>query len=214
MTSEDAVFPRNIDVSDLPKTVFDTRAALWSGNACLLVIETVSIGALVATYFSTWMTLSPFPPPRVDRLPIIHDPVPDLSVPTIGLAILLISLIPEILVDINSRRMNEGAVRILAIVTLAFSVTAIVMRFIEFDSLHFKWYDNAYGSITWTILGVHLLHLIVLSCEDAYSAVWVWVKGLDKPHAFDTTVLAVYWYWVVALWVLLYTLIYLAPRFL
>ena len=48
-------------------------------------------------------------------------------------------------------------------ITLAFNFAAIVIRYYEFDSLHFKWNDNAYGSITWMILGMHLLHMIALA---------------------------------------------------
>ena len=214
MTSEDAMTIKTIDVSHLPSTTFDYKAPIWWGNSWLLVIETVTFGCLVAVYFTVWMTLSPFPPPRVDRFPILYDSAPDLTIPTITLVVLLLSLIPEIWLDISARRMDEKMVKILSVVTSVFGVAAIILRFYEFDSLHFKWNDNAYGSITWTILGTHLLHLFVMSCEDIFSMTWIFKKGLDEKHALDLTVVAVYWYWVVGIWVLLYALVYLAPRFL
>jgi len=214
MTSEDAMTIKTIDVSHLPSTTFDYKAPIWWGNSWLLVIETVTFGCLVAVYFTVWMTLSPFPPPRVDRFPILYDSAPDLTIPTITLIVLLLSLIPEIWLDISARRMDEKMVKILSVVTSVFGVAAIILRFYEFDSLHFKWNDNAYGSITWTILGTHLLHLFVMSCEDIFSMTWIFKKGLDEKHALDLTVVAVYWYWVVGIWVLLYALVYLAPRFL
>ena len=37
---------------------------------------------------------SPFPPPRVDRLPVLYDSSPDLTLPVIGLIVLLVSLVP------------------------------------------------------------------------------------------------------------------------
>jgi heme/copper-type cytochrome/quinol oxidase subunit 3 len=62
------------------------------------------------------------------------------------------------------------------------------------------------------ILGMHLLHIIALGCEDIYLLIWTFAKGMDDKHAVDLTVTAVYWYWIVGIWVLLFPLVYLVPR--
>ena len=214
MTDEELIGRRALDVSKLPSTLFDYHEPLWWGNLLGLFIETTMFGILAAVYFSVSMNLSPFPPPVVDRFPVIYDPVPDLTIPTINLVVLLVSLVPGIWLDRSARRLNERKVIALLMITLIFNVAAIVLRFYEFDALYFKWDDNAYGSITWTILGTHLLHLFVLCAEDVFLLVWTATKGLDKKHALDLTVTATYWYWVVGIWVLMYALVYLAPRFL
>ncbi|MFN2500557.1 MAG: heme-copper oxidase subunit III [Pyrinomonadaceae bacterium] len=202
-----------LDVSGLPAIGFDTKSPLWWGNTLLLFIETAMFGILIAIYFTVAMTLKPFPPPQVDRLPVIYDPVPNLTLPIIGLVILLLSLIPGILLDLAARRRDTRAVKILVLITLGFNLAAIIVRYYEFDSLHFQWNDNAYGSITWMILGMHLLHLIVMICEDSYLAVWTFIKDMDDKHALDLTVMAVYWYWIVAVWLILFPIIYIFPRF-
>ena len=212
ITPENIAAHRTIDVRDLQSTVFDYRAPLWWGNTLLLFIETAMFGILVTIYFSVMMNTSPFPPPRVDRLPVLYDPVPDLTLPVINLVVLLASLIPGIWLDISARKRNARAVKIALILTLSFNIASIVIRYFEFDSLHFKWNDNAYGSITWMILGMHLLHIIALGCEDIYLLIWTFAKGMDDKHAVDLTVTAVYWYWIVGIWVLLFPLVYLVPR--
>jgi len=214
MTDEELIGRKTIDASKLPSTLFDYNEPIWWGNALLLMIETTMFGILVAVYFSVWMNLSPFPPPLVDRFPVIYNPVPDLTVPTINLIVLLVSLIPGILLDLSARKKDEAKVKIFLIITLLFNIAAIVLRFYEFDSLYFKWDDNAYGSITWMILGTHLLHLFVMCAEDVFLLSWTIAEGLDEKHALDITVTAVYWYWIVGIWVFLYGLVYLAPRFL
>src|SRR5215213_622519 len=214
MTDEELIGRKTIDVSELPSTLFDYNEPIWWGNALLLMIETTMFGILVAVYFSVWMNLSPFPPPLVDRFPVIYNPVPDLTVPTINLIVLLVSLIPGILLDLSARKKDEAKVKIFLIITLLFNIAAIVLRFYEFDALYFKWDDNAYGSITWMILGTHLLHLFVLCAEDVFLLSWTLAEGLDEKHALDITVTAVYWYWIVGIWIFLYALVYLAPRFL
>jgi cytochrome c oxidase subunit III len=204
---------RSLDVRDLPAIGFDYKSPLWWGNALLLFIETAMFGILIAIYFTVAMNISPCPPPRVDRLPVLYDPVPDLTLPIIGFVVLLLSLIPGIMLDHAARKRKAGAVKVLVLVTLAFNLAAIIIRYYEFDSLHFKWNDNAYGSITWMILGMHLLHLFVMICEDTYLAIWTFKNELDDKHALDLTVMAVYWYWIVAMWIVLFPILYIFPRF-
>jgi cytochrome c oxidase subunit 3 len=212
MTPEQTLHATGLDVSNLPATEFDERSPLWWGNTIGLFIETAMFGILVAIYVTIAMNTDPFPPVRADRLPVLHDSSPDLFLPVIGLIVLIVSLIPAIWVDISARRRNVGSIKIGLIITMAFNIAAFVIRYYEFDSLHFKWNDNAYGSITWMILGMHMLHIIVLGVEDIYLLVWTFAKGVDDKHALDLTVTAVYWYWIVGMWVLLFPLIYLTPR--
>ena len=58
-----------------------------------------------------------------------------------------------------------------------------------------------------------MLHLIVLACEDIFLLIWTYVKGVDDKHLLDLTVLGVYWYWVVGIWIVLFAIVYLVPRF-
>jgi cytochrome c oxidase subunit I+III len=208
----ESTLPRSIDVGHLEATLFDHRSILWWGNLLLLFIETTMFGILAAVYFTVASNTSPFPPVRIDKLPVIYAAAPELFIPTVNLVVLLLSLIPGIWLDLSARKMDLGAVRSALIITLGFNFAAIVLRFFEFNSLLFRWDDNAYGSVIWTILGVHLLHIVVLGFEDVFLLIWTFLKGLDEKHALDLTVTAVYWYWIVGMWVLFYLLVYWAPR--
>ncbi|HEY6152700.1 MAG TPA: hypothetical protein VIW07_03065, partial [Candidatus Udaeobacter sp.] len=63
-------------------------------------------------------------------------------------------------------------------------------------------------------LGMHLLHLITGTAENLLMMLWVWLKGLDTRHARDVRVGAVYWYWIAAIWIPLYAIVYFGPRWL
>jgi heme/copper-type cytochrome/quinol oxidase subunit 3 len=202
-----------LDVSKLPTTLFDAHSALWWGNALLLAIETAMFGILIAIYFSVMMQTDPFPPPRVERLPVLYQSYPNLTLPIIGLIVILVSMIPAVMLDKSARNRRVGMIKILLPITLTLNIVAIIIRYYEFDSLLFKWEDNAYGSITWMILGMHMFHLIVLACEDIFLLAWTYVKGVDDKHILDITVLGVYWYWVVGVWLVLFGIVYLVPRF-
>src|SRR5437764_15354582 len=102
---------RALDVSELPPIAFDASAILWWGNTLLLMFETAMFGILIAIYFSVMQSTSPFPPPRVDGLPVLYDSAPDMTLPVIGLGVLLVSLVPGVWLDLSARQRNASAVK-------------------------------------------------------------------------------------------------------
>src|SRR4051812_7768151 len=155
--------PSFIDVSKLPPSAIDHRSPIWWGNALLLCIETSMFAIAIASYFYFRRNFDQWPPPRVNVQPIIYDTNPLLTIPTINLCVLIASLIPMFICDRACLRMKENTVRISATIALLLSAASIYLRFKEFPSLIFRWDENVYGSITWTLLGLHLLHLMVLT---------------------------------------------------
>lgn len=203
---------RTIDVSDLEPHVMDHRSPIWWGNALLLCIETTMFGLLVATYFYIHMNYTSWPPPR--PVNSNYRPDPKLAVATINLLIILASVVPMVIVDKaclrrDLRRVQRG---MLAMVLIGF--VTIALRFLEFDALQFRWDDNAYASILWTTVGMHLAHLVTGTAENLLMCLWVWLKGLDDKHARDIRVGCVYWYWIAVIWVPLYLICYFGPRWI
>jgi heme/copper-type cytochrome/quinol oxidase subunit 3 len=98
------------------------------------------------------------------------------------------------------------------LICLLIGLAAIVLRSFEFGAVKFRWDSNAYGSIVWFILGMHMLHLITLTCETLLLTGWAFMREFDMKHRVDITALAIYWYWVVGIWMVLYAVVYFAPR--
>jgi heme/copper-type cytochrome/quinol oxidase subunit 3 len=203
-----------LDVSALPKHGFDTKTQLWWGNVWLLCIETTMFGLVVAAYFYFRQNFITWPPPHSDAPPYLLEPVPRLLLPTINLAVIILSALPMAWADAAARRLDRPTVKKALALVILFGVAATALRFYEFRSLVWSWDSNAYGSISWAILALHLVHLIVGTLEDVFLTTWVFARPLDENHALDITVTAVYWYWVVGTWLLLYPIVYLAPRFM
>lgn len=203
-----------IDVSELPPVGFDAKSPLWWGNLLLLLIETAMFAILVASYFYTRINFSEWPPPRVDRGVHILDPVPGLLPGTLNTLLLLLSAATMAMLDRAARRLDAKRVRVLLVADLVVIFVAIVLRAYEFEAVRFKWNDNAYASVVWTLLGMHLLHLIVAAGETFIMTVWLATHELEEKYAVDVSVTAVYWYWIVGVWVPIYAIIYWAPRFL
>jgi cytochrome c oxidase subunit 3 len=203
---------RTIDVSHLEPHVMDARSPIWWGNLMLLCIETTMFGLLVATYFYIHMNYTAWPPPRASNSNYQTNPA--LGYATLNLLIILASVIPMWMADRACLRRDLQTVRICMAVMVAIGVVTIALRFLEFDALQFRWDDNAYAGIVWTTVGMHLLHLVTGTAENLLMALWVWIKGLDTKHARDIRVGAVYWYWIAAIWIPLYVMIYFGPRWI
>jgi heme/copper-type cytochrome/quinol oxidase subunit 3 len=200
-----------IDVSELPHHGFDTLDTIWWGNNFLLAIETSMFVLLIATYFYLRQNFELWPPPLA-QLTAPLKPLPDLAFGTANAILLFLSCVPMIWTDISARRGYQPSVQRGLLICLVIGLAAIVLRCFEFGAVKFRWDSNAYGSIVWFILGMHMLHLVTLTCETLLLTGWSFTREFDMKHRVDITALAVYWYWVVGIWIVLYVVVYFAPR--
>jgi heme/copper-type cytochrome/quinol oxidase subunit 3 len=98
------------------------------------------------------------------------------------------------------------------VVLLAFGIALLVIRGFEFANLNVRWDTNAYGSITWVMLGLHTLHLGTDIGDSDVLTVLALQKGLQGRKFADVSENAIYWNFVVAAWLPVYGLIYFVPR--
>ncbi len=205
--------PVFLDVAHLPPDTMDHRSPIWWGNLLLLFIETTMFALMVGAYFYLRGNFTSWPPPQSNRPFSAYHTTPDLFIPSIGLAVHLISLVPMILADRAALKLRCRPVQLALTLVIFLGLAAVGLRFREFSAFHFRWDDNAYGSVVWTIAGLHLLHLIVGTCELGIMLAWILVHGLDEKHARDIRVTATYWYWIVGMWIILWTILFPGPRF-
>ena len=202
---------RVIDVSELPHHGFDTLDTIWWGNNLLLAIETSMFVLLIAAYFYLRQNFELWPPPLA-QLTAPLDPLPSLGYGTANLILLLLSCVPMIWADVSARRASQPGVQRGLLICLLIGFVAIVLRSFEFAAVKFRWDSNAYGSIVWFLLGMHMLHLITVTCETLLMTGWSFFREFDMKHRVDITALGVYWYWVVGIWTVIYAVVYLTPR--
>jgi cytochrome c oxidase subunit I+III len=195
------------DVSTLPDHAFSHHAPIWWGNLLMIFIEGAAFAILAASYFYIRRNFDSWPPPRTL--------LPDLGVSSINLLVIVISVAPFWYAARKAR--EEASPLVIGLwLTLGvlFGVVGIVLRGFEFAALHTRYDSNAYGSITWTILAVHLAHLLAGTLETFLIALVMFVGPVEKKHYTDATVMAVYWYFIVISWVALYLIVFIAPRFI
>jgi len=200
-----------IDVSALKHHDFDTYDPVWWGNNLLLAIETSMFAILIATYFYLRQNFALWPPPLA-QLTATLRPLPELGYGTANTILLLLGCIPMVFADLAARRNNRDRARIMLVICAVIGFGALVLRGFEYSAMYFRWDSNAYGSIVWFMLGMHMLHLMILTTETVLLTIWIFNREFDMKHRVDIVTIGVYWYWVVAIWVVLYAIIYFTPR--
>jgi heme/copper-type cytochrome/quinol oxidase subunit 3 len=113
-----------------------------------------------------------------------------------------------------ARACRRAPSQLWTLVATLLAAACVVLRWREFDAVHVGWDENAYGSIVWGILVMHLIYLVLAVGEGAFAALTIALYGLDDNLVGDIEVTAIYWYWVAGAWLLLYAVVFWAPRIL
>jgi heme/copper-type cytochrome/quinol oxidase subunit 3 len=195
-----------IDASRLPTFAFGSRAVTWWAVWGFLVIEATMLALCFVTYFYLRDRVTDWPPPPT--------PLPDLLIPTINLFVILASALPMYFLEKAAKRLDAPSVIFWHIVCDLVGIAFITLRFFEFKSLNVYWDSNAYGSIVWTIIVIHTFHLISEVVETIVVTVLLALGHTEPRYMVDATDNALYWYFIVGIWIPCYALIYLGPRFL
>lgn len=203
-----------LDVSSLPTTAFDTKSPLWWGNTLMMFIETSTIILMLTSYYYCRRNFDNWPPPKADPMPSLIYPLPLLGAATTQMALLALSCIPAFLTNAAARRKLHHATLIGLCVMVVIGALSLWLRWKEFPATQFSWGDNAYSSIIWTMLGLHVTYILAGMLEYLIMAAWLLRHELDGKHALDVTLAGIYWYWLVGINAVIYFTIFLSPRVL
>lgn len=171
------------DVFPLPTHGHGPSNLTWWGTIGFILIEGF---AFVLAGFTDLYLMTRFRhwPPGL--------PPPDLTWGTLMTVLLVLSLVPNVWAKRVAERGDLSRTRIAVLVMLAISLLTLVIRWFEFTALNVLWDSNAYGPIVWTILGLHILHLVT-DVGTAVLAVLILAKhGKDPRRLGDVTNNAMY----------------------
>jgi cytochrome c oxidase subunit 3 len=192
------------DLSALPLHGMGSASPTWWGTAAFMLIEGTGFALALAVYLYLMSLAATWP---------IDAKRPDLTAGTLVTVILLASLIPNYLISRWAQRQDLGKVKVGMIVMSVFGIAPLIVRIFEFPSLNISWDANAYGSIVWTLLGLHTSHIITDLVDTLVLAVLMFTRHGDNARRFgDVQDNAMYWNFVVAAWLPIYVCIYWIPR--
>ena len=193
------------DIASLPTHAFSHRSLTWWGIIGFMLIEGSAFLLAVVAYFflmSHQMEWAPRP----------WEP-PGLIAGTLFTVVLLLSEIPNAMIKRAANAYDGVAIRKLLLVMTLIGVLLFVIRGFEFNSLNVMWYDNAYGSIIWTLLLLHTTHILTDWVDTVVLLALMHTPHGEEPRRMvDADENALYWRFVWVSWLPIYVLIYWLPR--
>jgi len=195
----------DVDARALPSFAYGHRSTMWWGTIGVAAIEGTVFALAIMMYFYVRTRVTVWPP---------EAQPPDLLWGTVNTVVLLVSLIPNHFTKKAAERRDLHAVRVGMVICIAFAVVFLFIRALEFMMLNVRWDTNAYGSAVWFLLGLHTTHLLTDWFDTVVLAALMFTGPIEGRRFVDVSENAVYWNFVVAAWLPIYAVIYLAPRLL
>jgi cytochrome c oxidase subunit 3 len=169
----------------------------WWGMLVVIATEGMVFLVLLAANFFLRATSSQWPPPGVE--------LPELFQTSIFTAILLGSSLPIFWVDAAIKRGRMRHVQIGLALSWLMGVAFLVHTALDFEALHFGWRDSAYGSIYYTIVGLHALHVIVGLLFSLLVQLKIAVGRIDARRHVTLDVFSLYWHFVDVVWIFVFS---------
>jgi heme/copper-type cytochrome/quinol oxidase subunit 3 len=193
------------DLAGLPTHGFGHRSLTWWGVVAFFLIEGTGFAMAFAAYFflmggeSTWPP-EPYPPP-------------DLLPGTLFTIVMLLSEIPNTICKKAAERKDLRTVQRCLLILTAICIPLFVLRAFEFGGLNVWWTDNAYGSIMWALLLLHLFHFGTDFVDSVVLTGLMFTRHSTEARRFvDVAENAMYWRFVWLLWLPIYFMVYWVPR--
>jgi cytochrome c oxidase subunit 3 len=194
---------RVLDLSGLPLHAMGSASPTWWGTLGFMLLEGSGFALVIAIYLYLGSLAREWPP----------APPPDLLPGTLVTLVLLASLVPNFFIARWAERLDLPKVRVAIVAMSILGIIPLVIRVFEFPAMHVSWDSNAYGSVVWTLLGLHTTHLITDLGDTAVLAVLMFTRhGQNKRRFGDVQDNALYWNFVVLTWLPIYFCIYFLPR--
>jgi len=158
-----------------------------------------------AGLFAAWFVL------RAENQPAWPPADVEIDVPraAIATAVLVLSSVTIHMSVLSAERGHSRQARRLLFVTLALGTAFIINLVSEYYGLSFGIDSHAYGSIFYLLTGFHGAHVIGGLVAMGVLA-WVLFSRVSRtPKAQTLRVMSFYWHFVDAIWVVLFTVVYL-----
>jgi heme/copper-type cytochrome/quinol oxidase subunit 3 len=179
--------------------------AIW-GMWMLILTELMIFLSLIGSYFYVRAGEASWPPPGIEA--------PPLGRIVVFTFVLLGSSVPMWWAERAARAGRMGGVQ--AGLALAWAMGAVFFanQVVEFRHLGFGPRDTVYGSLFYAITGLHGAHLVVGLVMNGVAQVKAALGKFDGGRHLTVDVVSLYWHFVDAVWILVFSTVYLSPHLL
>lgn len=186
----------------LARTPKRTYSTAWWGMITLIATESMVFLVLLGAYFFLRASAPAWP------VGGIKPPELALSVPFSF--VLWGSSLPIFYADAAIRRGSARGLRIGLAVSALMGAAFLAFTAKDFHDLTFGWRDNAYGSIYYTIVGLHALHVFIGLAMNILVQVKAWQNKFTAERHTTVDVFSLYWHFVDVVWVFVFASLFLS----
>ncbi len=194
---------RTLDVSHLKPYEISTQAPLWWGQFMFVFIEGTMFCILIGAYFYVRLRMDVWPPPG--------DQFPHKLLPSLALIPLILSCVGTYWAGEAARRDSRSGMIGGMALNLVLAGIALWMRIVEWHSLNFNWMTDAQGSYVWAFLGLHTFDYIGDLVFTGVLLLLVLIGRYGPKQRLGVYVDSIVWYFLVAIWIPIYIVIYWGP---
>lgn len=180
---------------------------MTNGMIAVLAIvgsEMMLFSGLIGSFLIFRLSAPFWPPPALPKLPT--------AVTWVNTFVLLISAVTMFLAVRATHKNRQRLLRNYLAITAVLGTTFLIVQGSEWVRLiahGLKISSGAYGGTFYTLIGCHGLHVTAGVTWLVCVAIAAWRGRYNARNASGVEVLAVYWFFVCAIWPLLFVLVYL-----
>lgn len=181
-----------------------TRSAAFWGMAMAITTEAMLFAGLLSSYFFLRATSDQWPQGGIA--------LPDLRLAIPFTVVLLSSSIPVWYAERSIERGNVAGLRLGLAIAWVLGAAFVAYTAYEFSNSEFDIGENAYASIFDVTIGLHALHVIAGLAGSVGVQAKAWTGRIDGRRHRSVRLWAMYWHFVDAVWIAVFTSLYLSPR--
>ena len=171
----------------------------------MIMTEAMLFLGLLASYFFVWASSPEWPQGGIE--------VPELGRISVFTVVLLASSIPIFVAEHANRRGRMTTARVALFVSFALGAVFLANQALEYGELDFGWRDNAYASLFYATTGLHGLHVLLGLLMNLVVQAKGYARRLAPHNDITVEVFSLYWHFVDAVWIFVFSSLYLAPHF-
>lgn len=201
-----AVEVKTAPAGALSTTVTGARSLGWWGMVMFILTESSLFLALIFSYFYIQIGAPTWPPEGIKT--------PELRLPIIMTVILLTSSAPMFWAEAGIRQGSQGRLRWGLALAFILGAAFLGLQGYEYSNKEFSPQTNAYGSLFFTVTGLHGAHLLVALLLNGVTQARAWLSHFDERRHVAVQNVAMYWHFVDAVWIVILSSLYISPHLL
>jgi cytochrome c oxidase subunit 3 len=174
----------------------------WWGLLCVVLTEGTLFGYLLFSYLYYAVQLDPA------WIPIRH---PSLRLAVPNTIVLLLSSVCVWWGERGTREGRRGRQLLGIGVGFLLGLAFIGIQLQEWHDKPFSLRSSLYGSLFYTITGFHMAHVVAGVIALAMVFLWSVLGYFDRMRNAPVLIAATYWHFVDAVWLAVFTTLYLTP---